>query len=618
MLTYRVILNDGTEKSAVELEDLKLLFQSKLVGSDSLVQQENGSKWNPLGSLFNLSEWDQETRRYSVICSEGSEQQSIGVSKLRELYSARDINASSLVFDSVDNKWVPLSGRFDIHSWPQLPAPQADSKSESETRHLEDRAQIGPEVASAESVGESGERTGVKAAFHANEEDKIRMRWASWLLFANSVLWLGTLILANTEGFLFLNDITSTGAQVWNVIVAFGLMRGGDGWRGFACFRAGVGLLLGFYSAFVMEGPTSPYYGWFNAVWCIGFLVLLWGKNASSRRRIVGTMLVAGAQFVMVTHSLFATIIPEYRLRSAIRSYSLPTKTVSDQDLGYAITIPNGWTVLKKDNPILNLPDAKMIAVNVGGGVFLAFLAELPTAGLRSPDNYLDQIEKRIKDQPSTHFRELRRTDVLVDGSAWRKAEVEWQESGEELSGVFLAVRRGWLFYSLRGWSAKAFKSRAEESLLDMQRAVKISPEEPNEKFTLGFIRGLQTKNPLITERVGRQLVEAASARNYTVTELSQLSETAVEKGRPGLALAEQNELDALYMRAFATLSGAERRTLSSYYDKLNAGQKVDPGEAQAADILILKGVRNLPESVQIRFRTVFSKMVESGLTRLE
>jgi len=262
MLIYRVILSDGTQKSAVELEDLKLLFQSKLVGSDSLVQQEKGSKWNSLGSLFNLYEWDQEARRYSVICSGGSEQQSIGISKLRELYSSRDINASSLVLDSVDNKWVPLSGRFDIHSWPQQqpPAPQADSRSESEASHPEDRAQIGPKTAGAESVGQPEERADVKAALHANEEDKTRRRWASWLLFANSAFWLGSLILANAEGFLYPNDIMSTGSQVWNVIVAFGLIRGGDGWRAFACFRAGFGLLLGFYSAFVTEGPSSPYY----------------------------------------------------------------------------------------------------------------------------------------------------------------------------------------------------------------------------------------------------------------------------------------------------------------------------------------------------------------------
>jgi hypothetical protein len=618
MLIYRVILSDGTEKSAVELEDLKLLFQSKLVGSDSLVQQENGSKWYALGSLFNLYEWDQEARPYSVIRSEGSEQQSIGISKLRELYSSRDINASSLVFDSGDKKWVPLSSRFDIHSWPQSTVPQTDSKSQSQASSPEDPAQIGPNAAGAESVGQPEERPDVKAALQAIEEDKTRRRWASWLLLANSAFWLGSLILANTEGFLYPNDIMSTGSQVWNVIVAFGLIRGGDGWRAFACFRAAFGLLLGFYPGLVTEGASSPYQGWFNALWCIGFLVLLWGKKTNSRRRIVGAGLVAGGQFAILAFSLFTVMIPVYRLRSTIQSYSIPTKTVSDGDLGYSITIPIGWTVIKRDNPILNLPDAKMIAVNLRSGVFAAFLAELPTAGLRSPDNYLDQVEKRIKDQPSSHFRELRRTDILMNGGAWRKAEVEWQESGEELSGVFLVARRGWLFYSLRGWSGKAFKSRAEESFLDLQRAVTISPEEPNEKFTVGFVRGLQTKNPLISERAARQLVEAASARSYTVAEIFQLIETAVEKGRPGLTTAEQNELDALYMRAFATLSDVERRTLSSYYDKLNAGQKIDSSEAQAAEKLILKGVRNLPESVQGQFRMVFSKMVESGLTRLE
>jgi hypothetical protein len=618
MPIYRVILSDGTEKSTEELEDLKLLFQSKVIGSDSLVQQENGSKWYPLGSLFNLSEWDQETRRYSVICSEGSEQQSIGISKLRELYNSRDINASSLVFDSVDNKWVPLSGRFDNHSWPQPPAPQANSKSESKTSHPEDQAQIGPEAAGAESVSQPEERTDVKATLHANEEDKIRRRWASGLLFATSAFWLGSLILSKTEGFLLPNESMITVAQVWNVIVAFGLMRGGDGWRAFACLRAGLGLPLAYYFVGGTEGRSSTYYGLFDAIWCIGFLVLLWGKTASSRRRIVGTSLVAGSQVAVLAVSLFTVIIPTYRFRSTVRSYSLPTKTVSDQDFGYAITIPIEWTVLKRDNPILNLPDAKMIAVNVRSGAVVAFLSEFASAGLRSPDNYLDQLEKNIKDQPSTHFRELRRTDILMDGSTWRKAEVEWQESGEELSGVLLVVRRGWLFYSLRGWSSKAFKDKAEEHLLDMQRAVKISPEEPNEKFNVGFIKDLQTNNPLISEQAGRKIVEAALERSYTVTELSQLVGTAVEKGRPGLTPAERNELEALYLRAFSTLSDAETRALRSYYDKLNAGQKLDPSEAHAAEMLILKGVRNLPESVQIQFRMVFSKMVESGLARLE
>lgn len=618
MLIYRVILSDGTEQSAVQLEDLKYLFQSKVIGADSLVQLENGSKWNPLGSLFDLSEWEQEAHRYSVICSDGSEQQSIGISKLRDLYSSRDINASSPVFDSGDNKWVPLSGRFDIHSWPQPPATQVALEAGGETNAPEHSAKIGPGTARAESVDQPEERADVKAALQAIEEDKIRKRWASWLLFASSGLDLGWLILAKTEGFLLPNESMTTGALVWNVIVAFGLIRGGDGWRTFACVCAGFGLLVGFGYMIGTEGRSLMYYGWFNTVWCIGFLVLLWGEKARPRRRIVGTTLVTGGQVAILAVSLFATIIPEYRLRSAIQSYSIPTTTVSDHDLGYTINVPSGWTVLKKDNPILNLPDAKMIAVNVRSGAFVAFLAEPASAGLRSPDNYLDQVEQSLKGQPSLQFSEVRRTNTLMDGSAGRKAEVQWQESGEESYGVFLAVRRGWFFYSLRGWSGKAFKAKAEDSLLDMQRAVKLSPEEPSEKFTVGFIKGLQKNNPLISERAGRQLVEAALARSYAATDISQMIETAVEKGRPGLTRAEQNELDALYSRAFTTLSDTETRALNSYYAKLNANKKADPSEAQTAEKLILKGVRNLPESVQVEFRMVFSKMVESGLTRLE
>jgi hypothetical protein len=572
-----------------------------------------------LRAIVNLSEWERDAQRYSVICADGTEYGAIGISRLRQLYEAGTIQSTSPVFDAVDNRWVPLGDRFNTGAWCQWPA-SADGGTTSD-REPEVRAAPEEEATAttasareAEPLDQQGSEPDLRPALQAIEEDGTRKYWASWLLFASSALELTWYVFAKSEGFLLLNEGMTTGTLLWNVIVAFGLSRGGDGWRTFACVRAGLGLLLGF--GYAVEGRSGTYYGWLNALWCIGFLVLLCGK-ATSRRRIIGTTLVAGGQVAVFAYLLVGTILPEYRVRWQIQAYSELTSKVADENLGYTVNIPSGWTVLKKDNPILKLPDAKVVAVNVRNGAFVAFLAEPAFADLRSPDDYLDQIEKTFTTGTSSQFRELRRTNTMLDGTIGRRAEALWQEAGEEYHGVFLVVRRGWFYYSLRGWSAKAFRSKAEASFSEMQAAVKISAD-PSDKFTDGFLKGLRSNNPLISQETGRRLVEAAMARSYTMMDIRQLIETAVEKGRPGLTRVEQGELDALYARAFTTLPDQEYRNLLSYYDKVNAGQKTDPTEAQTAEKLVLKGVRNLPESVQIRFQAIFSKMVEQGLARID
>ena len=58
------------------------------------------------------------------------------------------------------------------------------------------------------------------------EEGKRVKEWASWLLFLSSALDLAWMAFAKAEGFMLLNESMTTGATIWNIIVAVGLRPG--------------------------------------------------------------------------------------------------------------------------------------------------------------------------------------------------------------------------------------------------------------------------------------------------------------------------------------------------------------------------------------------------------
>ncbi len=639
MIVNRLILNDGSARRHISLEEVRRLYNEKALGKNNLLQQEADGKWVPLHTAFDTLQWDLDAHRFRVIRADGSEELGADVLTIRGLYERHDLALDSMVFDNADQKWLPLRERFDIQTWgePDIAEPRGEQQGTPDQATLA-MPEVGGDSEGAEQSVVGGVTTSeategadmapqtaggainepsVRTTLQVLDEDRRRKVWAAWLLFLCTLVNIAWTAFLESDGFVIQNDSMAAGMAAWNLIVAVGLVRGGDGWRTFACFRAWIGILYGLSFVLDLTSYSRIWYGCFNSLWCIGCLVLLMGTHASHRRRKIGAWMMAGAQFLILAVSMMTTVLPEYRMRAAIRSYSVPDRSVSDSKLGYTITIPAGWTVLKKENPIVKLVDAKVIAVNVRSGAFAAFLTEPAFAGIRSADEYLDQVEQGMRQQQSLGFAELGRSDIAVDGRRGRKANVTWRESGEEFQGSFAVVRQGWFFYSLRGWCTTAFKQRGTDAVKDLQEGIRISTEA-SEQFAVEVVKGMQAKNSLISDHAGAEVLRIALARTSTILEIRQLLEKAVEQGRPAMSKAEQSELDDLYSRAFSALPPDDNRTLLAYYAKVEAGTKPNQTEAENADALVMKGVNALPSPTRLRFRAVFSRMIEAGLNRLE
>ena len=108
-----------------------------------------------------------------------------------------------------------------------------------------------------------------------------------------------------------------------------------------------------------------------------------------------------------------------------------------------------------------------------------------------------------------------------------------------------------------------------------------------------------------------------AIAHNYALMDVGELMKTAVEKGRASLSGTQQREVDNLYARAFAVLPESERRRVLAFYARLNQNSKPAAAEVQAVNLLVLNGVKALPQERQLRFKQLFNDMIDAGLNQL-
>jgi hypothetical protein len=123
--------------------------------------------------------------------------------------------------------------------------------------------------------------------------------------------------------------------------------------------------------------------------------------------------------------------------------------------------------------------------------------------------------------------------------------------------------------------------------------------------------------NPFLSDDTANRVMGLAIARNYSLMDVGELMKQAVERGRASLNGTQQREVDELYARAFAALPERDHRRALAFYATLNQTSKPAAAEAQAVNLLVLNGVKALPQESQLRFKRLFNDMIDAGLNQL-
>ena len=552
MPIHRIILNDGSERSELGLDELQALFEDEAMNGSSLAQERPGEAWKTLGSIIDLKRLE---KRFSVILPGGEERQQLSERHLKKLLSQGVIADDSPVFDRVDGRWQSFAARFNTSDWSrpdQSDSPEPVAATIVEEPPLPDMTPS-PEISGKtdEQLAEEGVGQPDLFTFVTPEldgEDRSRRLLASKLLFLSTALGVLWELYAAFDGFTLLNTTSERGAMLWNLIVAIGLIRGGDGWRRFAVFRAAVGLLFGM-TYFANQTNAGVWYGCFQIAWCLSFLWLLWGPSTSHRRQRAAVWCLVAALAGTYATSVFAVILPEYRNRAQIRAYGQDTTRISDPKLGYDIVVPSGWIILKPENPYIQQQDAKMAAAYPRFGALAVFLAEPVLADIRSLDDYVDRIEINLRDHVPTVAQKSRTTRMLRNRQIM-EADLVFSDSGRQFSGLISVVREGCFYDRLRGWYGREQETSGRDRLQELQNSIQVS-SQPAEEFAIGLERGM-TENPLLTPEIAKIVTRTIIWGNYAIMDLAGTVDKWSEAGRSSLTQQEKAQMDSLYGHAFS------------------------------------------------------------------
>jgi hypothetical protein len=295
---------------------------------------------------------------------------------------------------------------------------------------------------------------------------------------------------------------------------------------------------------------------------------------------------------------------------ATIRSFGTPERSFSDEGLGLRLDLPDGWIVLRPDNPLFHAPDARLRLAHPGQGSFGRLFAEPNPRGSSSLDEMLDRAVGNWQ-LLASGLREDGRKDVAVSGSPGRRATTAWSADGQPMRGSVTVWKDGWNEFALAVWGpgdaapaeAEHLVARVKMSGTAMARvraaADTVAPEMPE--------LGRESVEALVLQRL---------ARNEPTADLPQTSLRAVSRGLPALTSDESHEMGRIYLQVYKPLKEKERARLAAWLGQVRSGAAVLPEEGQAMRQALSDGLLALPDDIRARLQILNEKAVTAALAQ--
>ena len=358
------------------------------------------------------------------------------------------------------------------------------------------------------------------------------------------------------------------------------------------------------------QSATAWELGLFQLVFAGGILALLLGKPPSRKRALLGITAAVSAWVGINAVAFGKVIIPELQVKRAIREWALPGRTFVDEKKSVLINLPEGWVMLPKDNPILPMANAEMIAVHSKSGCFAVLAIESIQSGVQSLDGYLDLV-LRSRQKAIPNLVEVGRVDANLGKESGRRLQTSWQQEGQRFRGFTTACRDGWNYYLLSGWcieeaSAKAIKQfEPLESNFEITKSFSSQIEDPERNLAaeISYL-SFSTIDRLMTEVVKRGL---------SVDQASRFGFEATNKGMKRLSQQEREEIAQIYAESFKALSPDDLSKWFSYARRAEAGDVFSPAERKEIGRLNNAAFGSLTGTWKVRLQALMGKAMELG-----
>jgi hypothetical protein len=519
-----VVLLDGNELHCLTLEEVQNLFFNRQINQDSLVCSAEDGKWQMLKRAFDLAPW----MPAGVSATPHGQPETLANNPFATDRPAAEPAVSTAPPPITFNQFPP-----DPPSQSENPFTQSAAQGYSQNNQTETYYQAETNQTNYNFQNNQANFAPSKYSNPANSyqyapdfqpftETRRGARPAAVFIIVNAFFFVISNIIASAffpasgadeaEKFGF-----GVGRSIIPLIID--LILAIKLWKLDNVESARKWVLVRAYLGFIVFGIIVPvatvksgaaFLGVFSfasaVLYFLSLALVLHGKNNPSPSRIMVGIATFAIYFIVMfgTTSLgvLGSLAPEIAKfdikNSQIEKYRVEGKEFEDKTTGAKVVLPDGWTMIRLDNPLIQSPDARMIALDRAGNR-LTMLEVVPVPGnldmkRQNSSLILDQLADGViaglkeEVQNSGGFgaktaNEITRMSIYIGKHPAKLVVFERTAGGEKSKGHLIITYDELTFYVLHSWCPAEEYQQAQDEFTFFEKNFSV-PEKINSAFT--------------------------------------------------------------------------------------------------------------------------------------
>jgi hypothetical protein len=406
---------------------------------------------------------------YKAVTLDGQEHPYRDQWTLKQWYFARLIGPESPVLSTELVEWTQLKNVFDLPQW---------EAEERQSRGLGPNDSVF-KVASTPEPPPRVPDAKFQTPYKYDRDNERGLRAAGILMFINAALTLASLVLLALKPNSSVSSFWGF-AILLDLIVGYKLLTSDNAglWQKIALVRVCLGaFLIGLILLLIGPDALIKLMGLLDIVFGLSFFLLLVG-HASRARVTAGVLTFVISTCGVVGLLTLMSLSGGARAKLEIKKHALPHNSFFDPASGGRMHLPEGWVLLRPDNPIVPRPYATMIAVHPDSSSYATLLIQQDRWGSSLDTSLSTMVADQRQRQPGTV--ELERVDSLFGRLEGRRVALTWQEQGKEFKGWVSVVRNGSYLIYLNEWCAAETYAKSAPQFEALEHGASAAEPQPD------------------------------------------------------------------------------------------------------------------------------------------
>jgi hypothetical protein len=302
----------------------------------------------------------------------------------------------------------------------------------------------------------------------------------------------------------------------------------------------------------------------------------------------------------------------ERGMRAEFAQWTQTERTFADPALGLSVDLPDGWSLMRTDSPLIGEGDARVGFANAPQTALAALRMEELREGPSSAAAYLDrELEARLK--PRDGFAEVSREPSTIGSAEARRLTATWRQNQQRYRGWLVAWQDGWRYYSLLGWAPEARAQTAAASFQSLERSIRFTPIVSQGLNQL--LREVAATAPHLSPAAVKALLGRYPDRKLTASDAFRLGHRWSVKGLELLTPGEVQEMGQVTTVLFQGVPARDRARLGAYLERIRFDRPSTRAEDEEMARVMKVGTDKLPPESLRKLQTLLEKGIAMATT---